>query len=162
VGKNVELVGLIASGPDQAAVTRITSIERKILPGERAPESGEEALAGAWTGNVILERVPGGSDSKPGDAFPLAFATDPELEHTTGRLLDTYDIVLARLRKFNAKKRTTKVELGYSFGSGSYALTLEGAYSADWKTFSGKWTSGHVGAGTFELNFVDEKTAESK
>jgi len=156
-GKHVESLAFLVSGPGYAALASVKAVERKLLPGEREPKSGAEAIAGTWVGRVIAVNVPGGVPNvKKGDSFPMSYTTDAKFEKTTGRLMNQYDVVGTKLRKFHAKKRTADVEFAYSFGSGSYAIRLIGAFSEDWKTFTGEWTSGFVGGGTFELRFGKE------
>ena len=133
------------------------SVERKLLPGERDPQSGEAAIGAAWMGTLTAVKVPKGIPGvKPGD-FPIAFQSDASLETTEGRVMRSYDVVGLRSRKFNRKKRTATIEVAYSFGQGSYAIMLEGTFGPDWKTFTGNWKSGFLGSGTFVIA-LDERS----
>ena len=141
------------------AVDKVKSVERKLLPGERDPQSGAEAIGTKWMGTLTAVKVPKGIPGvKPGD-FPIAFKSDATLESTEGRLMRSYDVVGLRARKFNRKKRTATIEVAYSFGQGSYAIMLHGTFGEDWKTFTGDWKSGFLGSGTFVIA-MDERPAK--
>lgn len=157
-GKHVRVEGYVEQGTGGVTVAQVTDVRRELLPGEREPSSENDVLAGAWTGKLVAEKVPAGApNTKPGDALALAFATKGDAEKGTGkaigRLFDTYDVVGYRVSKFKTKDRSAKVDVQYSFGSGDYSITLRGAFSPDWKTFEGEWSSGFLGSGTFRLAF---------
>lgn len=157
VGKHVVARSRVESGPGHRALVSVESVERKLLPGEREPESGEAALTGAWSGTLTATRVPSGIPGiEAGAELPLVFTTDIEAATTSGRLFDSYDVVGIRLRKYKAKRRTVEFDVDYSFGEGSYAVRFEGAFSEDWKTLTGEWRSGFLGEGTFDLRFSTE------
>lgn len=159
IGRHVAAQTQRVKVPGHAALVDVKAVERRLLPGEREPDSGESALAGAWTGSMLAEKVPSGVPGvKAGDSFALAFVTDAELEETSGRLFATYDVVGLRLRKWKERTRTVEAELSYTFGQGNHAVRLEGTFSADWKTYTGSWSSSFLGSGTFELRFTEPKT----
>ena len=133
------------------ALEKVKKVTRRLRPGERAPTSGAEAIGASWRGVLTAVKVPKGIPGvEPGD-FALSFRTDATQEATEGRVMDAYDVVGTRVRKFNHKKRSARIELAYSFGQGSYAILLEGTFSRDWKHFEGEWKSGFLGSGTFRL-----------
>jgi hypothetical protein len=150
----VAVTGFRATDGRYRALEGVKKVVRSLREGERAPETGEGAIGAGWKGVLTALKVPKGIPGvEPGD-FALHFQTDGTLDKTEGRVMDAYDVVGVRVRKFNGKKRSAKIELAYSFGQGSYAINLEGTFSADWKTFSGDWKSGFLGSGTFRLEFV--------
>lgn len=157
LGKHVEVVGMVMSGPKWSSLESVTDVRRKLLPTEREPKDGEEAITGRWTGKLVAVNVPSGAPNvKPGDSFDLAFHIPEDRTKTTGRLLATYDIDGARLQKFKPKDRSARLDLSYTFGKGSYPVRLEGTFSEDWKTFTGEWSASFLGSGTFEVVFKVE------
>ena len=153
-GLHVEAESYEIRGAGHAELRDVRSVVRRLLPGERDPQNGGEALAGTWEGSVIVERVPGGVPGiEPGDRFGLSLTTDASHETTGGRLIDTYDITGVRVQKFVQKRRTTVLDVSYTFGAGDYTVRLEGTYGPDWKSLSGTWASGFLGSGTFELRW---------
>ncbi len=157
LGKHVEVVGMVMSGPKWSSLESVTDVRRKLLPTEREPKDGEEAITGRWTGKLVAVNVPSGAPNvKAGDSFDFAFHIPEDRTKTTGRLLATYDIDGARLQKFKPKDRSARLDLSYTFGKGSYPVRLEGTFSEDWKTFTGEWSASFLGSGTFEVVFKAE------
>lgn len=157
LGKHVEVVGMVMSGPKWSSLESVTDVRRKLLPTEREPKDGEEAITGRWTGKLVAVNVPSGAPNvKSGDTYDFAFHIPEDRTKTTGRLLATYDIDGARLQKFKPKDRSARLDLSYTFGKGSYPVRLEGTFSEDWKTFTGEWSASFLGSGTFEVGFKVE------
>ena len=132
----------------------VKSVDRTLAPGARAPKKGEQAVSGSWKGTLVSVKVPSGVPGvKKGDRSPVSFRGDEKLRKVTGRLLNTYDVIGVRVRKFSAKKRTIRFDLEYTFGQGGYSVRFEGKFSEDFKKLTGEWTSSFLGSGTFELDW---------
>jgi len=152
----------VTSGGGYHRLEEVKAVERTLAPGARAPKKGEQAVAGSWKGSLVADKVPSGVPGvKQGDSFPVSFRCDEKLKNVSGRLMRTYDITETRVRKFSAKKRTIRFELVYSFGQGGYTVTLNGKFSEDFKKLTGKWSSGFLGSGTFELDWSAAKPSRS-
>lgn len=154
---HVALSGRVAGDSSYAEIFEIESVKRELLPDERNPRNGDEALAGKWRGDLVATQVPRGVPGvKDGDEFGLDFATKSGTTKAAGSLMSTYEVVDVRGGKLS-RKRTMQVSLRYSTGDGSsYVLKLDGSFSADWKKFEGTWSSGFLGRGTFALKWVGE------
>lgn len=150
---NVVAKGVLTTDDLFGGIEKVSSVERKLLPGERAPEDGMTAFAGRWSGNLTATRIPKGIPSAKLGDYPIAFSADPAERGAKGRLMSTYDVVGSRVRSFKLKKRSIEFDIEYSFGQGSYAIRCEGSFSKDWKTIEGTWKSGFLGSGPFKLAF---------
>jgi hypothetical protein len=161
VGRHVQVACFRVTDGRYRALDKVKRVVRKLLPGERDPNSGEDAIGGGWKGALTVVEVPRGVPGARTGDFAISFRSSAALAKTEGTFTNVYKIVGVRARKFSRKKRKAVVELAYSFGQGSHAITLKGTYGPDWKTFSGTWKSGFLGHGTFTLA-VDERSSKSK
>jgi hypothetical protein len=161
VGLHVQAACFRVTDGRYRALDKVRRVVRKLLPGERDPDTGEDAIGGGWKGKLTVVEVPKGVPGARTGDFAISFRSSAALAKTEGKFTTVYEIVGVRARKFSRKKRKAVVELAYSFGQGSHAITLEGTYGADWKSFTGVWKSGFLGHGTFSLA-VDERPSKSK
>ena len=150
VGIHVEATGYLVADDRSASLEGVRSVERKLLPDERDPKNGEEALRGSWDGTFTALEVPKGVPAETGD-YPVTIRTGEDIGKCTGRFLSTYDIVGLRVRKCSMRLRSIEFDLEYDFGTGSSSVRCEATFGPDWKTLSGRWKSGSIGSGTFEI-----------
>ncbi len=158
-GLNVEAKAYVITNGDHFEVAKIKSVKFKLAAGDRLPKTGQQAIAGHWTGKVTVGKVPPGVPGvSKGDTLNMNFVAQEKNTKATGTLLDTYKIVEIKAKKLT-KKRKLKTSVFYSFSSGSkFEVKLEGKFSGDWKTYSGTWNSQFLGSGTFELHWKNGET----
>jgi len=119
-------------------------------PSARKPATLAEALAGKWAGKMTVVDPGQKKLAKPGD-YELSLVLDGIWKATSGKALG-FNIVEGAQKAFDPKTRGIEFILSYQVGgSMKFPLVFKGAFSEDWSTIKGTWSSSYVGSGTFEI-----------
>ncbi len=153
-GKNVVVKAQIADDGSVGAVESVDDVERKLLPGEREPRNQKEAIAGNWKGVLDVKKLPSNPGGSGKGKYPVAVTILDDGEGASGKVFGRYTVERIRLRKFRAKTRALEFDIEYSLPQGgTYSIMLDGAFTADWKTLEGSWSSSFLGSGDFQFEY---------